>query len=157
MAIATLTKLVPAGRPGLQGVVARLLAGAVVAGTLTAHILVGSPVVYWLELGRPPYVAKAERLAALIPTDAAVAVDSKLGPRVSRRQRLYIFPPNDEFYSDQGLNRADYVFVDAWQDAGDPAYERLRRDPAWVLHAKEGRFRLFRRATLEERARRPIS
>jgi hypothetical protein len=129
------------------------MGGAVVAGTLAGNVFVGSPALYWLDLGRPPHLEKVQRLAALIPPDAAVAVDSKLGPRVSRRERLYIFPPNDEFYSDQGLNRADYVFLDSWEDADDPAYQRLKRDPAWVLLAKEGRFRLFKRATPEERVR----
>lgn len=155
--VATLSAWGPLARRFGTPALVRFLVGAVVAGNLAAHVLVGSPVWFWLHQAPPPYAEKAQQLAARIPPEAAVAASSQLGPRVSRRRRLYFFPPNNEFYSDQALSLADYVLTDARSDAGDPAYETLKHDPGWVLEAKEGRFRLFRRATAEERARREAS
>lgn len=122
------------------------LAGAVVVGCVAAHFWIGSPAWRWLRREGPPhYAPAARRVMAMIPEGASLACSSRLGAFLGRREGLFLFPPGNEFYSDQVLERAEYIMVDKKFNKGDPTLEGLKSEPWWQVVAKEDRFVLFRR------------
>lgn len=119
----------------------------VLVGTLASQFIIGSPV--WSLLKRAalldPSAAAAQALIRQIPPEAPVAASNLLGAHLARRQGFYFFPPVNEFYTDQALNKADYILVDLKTDEGDPTYASLKADPNWSLIAQQDRYRLFKR------------
>lgn len=121
------------------------LVGLVVVSSLSAQLWIGSPVWSWLKRGIPESAQAANALIQQVPADAPLAASNLLGPHVSRREGLYFFPPRNEFYTDQALNRAQYVLVDVFTDRGDPTFAQLQTSTNWQLIAHQDRYMLYRR------------
>ncbi|HZQ09064.1 MAG TPA: DUF2079 domain-containing protein [Anaerolineae bacterium] len=121
------------------------LVGLVVVCSLSAQLWIGSPVWSWLKRNVPESAQAANALINQVPSDAPLAASNLIGPHVSRREGLYFFPPRNEFYTDQALNRAQYVLVDTGTDRGDPTFAQLKKSTNWQLIAQQDRFMLYRR------------
>lgn len=122
------------------------LVALVIATSLLAYVWLGSPV--WSQLKKPSLSAAAEDAMALIqqiPPGARVAASNLLGPHVARREGYYFFPPRNEFYTDQALERAEYILVDLNTDGDDPIVGELRASPQWHLLDSRPRYLLFQR------------
>ncbi|MDD5304304.1 MAG: DUF2079 domain-containing protein [Elusimicrobia bacterium] len=95
--------------------------------------------------------AAARRLAARVPSDAAVSAPQHLLPLLFDRRRMLVFPALDE-----GI---DYVLIDrsrtdiaGWAETYEDFrvrpehyYAMVEKDPYWELVAEDGAARLFRR------------
>jgi hypothetical protein len=52
-----------------------------------------------------------ERLLAQVPPDAALAATNKIGPHVSRRERIFFFPGNVIYPADK-IAQAEFLLID---------------------------------------------
>lgn len=119
-------------------------AAALLAGGAAAHVMagVGPGGAYAASPGPDAHAQLAAAFAAAIPRQAAVSATPVLFPRVSQRERVYVFP---------AVADADYVFVDvtaspAPTSAGD-IFLRVQTllGSGWqVEHAEDGLLLLTR-------------
>jgi uncharacterized membrane protein len=132
--------------PRVQGLIALALLVASIGFNLTWNNLA-------LRAWRQPEPVErrqaAARVLSQIPSDAAVAASSFLGPHLAQRRELYFFPGTNSYpYS---IELADYVVGDLRLDRGETAQQALAQlaaDPAWELVARDTDYVLYRRRNL---------
>lgn len=117
----------------------------VVLCSLSAYVWIGSPVWSWLKRPMPASAQVANEMIALVPPAAPLAASNLLGPHVARREGFYFFPPRNEFYTDQAVQKAAYILVDTNTDKDDPTFESLKTDKGWEVVAAKDRYILFRK------------
>jgi uncharacterized membrane protein len=129
--------------PRFQGLLAAVLLVASISFNLTWNNLA---IRAWRQPEPIERRQAAYRVLAQIPSDAAVAASSFLGPHLAQRQELYFFPGTNSYPFP--IERADYIVGDLRLDKSETAQQALAQiaaDPAWEQVANDADYVLFRR------------